>query len=91
MTSHADVVPISAARARTEASVRGRIVSIRVEPRDAAPQLTARIDDGSGRLDVVFMGRREVPGIEPGAIVSVHGRVSAAEALPRIFNPEYTL
>ncbi|WP_061962221.1 OB-fold nucleic acid binding domain-containing protein [Demequina flava] len=82
---------ISSAAPRTIAAVRGRIVSIRIEPRDAAPQLTARIDDGTGRMDVVFMGRREIPGVEPGAMMSVEGRVSDAEDLPRIFNPQYTL
>lgn len=91
MTVTDDVVRIENATARTLVTVKGRIVALRVEPRDAAPQLTARIDDGTGRLDAVFMGRREIPGIEAGAMVTFHGRVSDAEALPRIFNPQYTL
>lgn len=84
-------VRIDELKARAIVRVRGRIVAIRVEPRDSAPQLTARLDDGTGRIDAVFMGRRDVPGIEPGAIVTIEGRVSDGEDTPRIFNPEYTL
>jgi hypothetical protein len=81
----ADAVP------RTSAQVAGRIVAVRVEPFDSAPQLTVQIDDGSGRLDAIFMGRRTIPGIEPGARVVLEGTVCAAKALPRMFNPRYEL
>ncbi|WP_062073558.1 OB-fold nucleic acid binding domain-containing protein [Demequina sediminicola] len=87
----ADVTRVEALKPRTEATVRGRIVALRVEPRDAAPQLTARVDDGTGRADMIFMGRRDIPGIEPGAVVTFAGRVSAAEDMPRIYNPKFTL
>jgi len=78
-------------RPRDHACVEGRIVAIRVEPHDAPPQFAAQVDDGTGRIDVIFMGRRAVPGIEPGAHVVVEGTVCAAQALPRIFNPAYQL
>ena len=82
---------IADAVAREVATVSGRIVSLQVEPHDAAPQLTARLDDGTGRIDAVFMGRRAIPGIEAGAHVTLKGRVSHAEAMPRIYNPQYWL
>lgn len=82
---------IADAHPREIATVSGRIVSLQVEPRDAAPQLTARLDDGTGRIDAVFMGRRIIPGIEAGAQVTVSGRVSDADARLRMYNPEYWL
>ncbi|WP_084037845.1 OB-fold nucleic acid binding domain-containing protein [Demequina sp. NBRC 110053] len=85
------VTSISDVSVREIATVEGRIVSITVEPRDAAPQLTARIDDGTGRIDAVFLGRRSIAGIEPGARVSVEGRVCAAEPTLRVFNPRFEL
>ena len=76
---------------RRLAKVAGRVVAVRIEPKDSAPQFTAQLDDGSGRIDAIFMGRRSVPGIEPGAHVSVEGTVCASHSLPRIFNPRYEL
>ena len=78
-------------RARTHARVEGRIVAIRVEPNDAAPQFAAQVDDGTGRIDAIFMGRRLVPGMEPGAHVALEGTVCASASLPKIFNPSYEL
>jgi len=82
---------IGEVRPREAAKVAGRVVAVRIEPKEAAPQFTAQIDDGTGRIDAVFMGRRAVPGIEPGAHVSVEGTVCASQSLPRIFNPRYEL
>ncbi|MGC4174125.1 OB-fold nucleic acid binding domain-containing protein [Demequina sp.] len=81
----ADAVP------RLSANVAGRVVAIRVEPHDAPPQFCVQLDDGTGRIDAVFMGRRSIPGIEPGARISLEGTVCAAKALPRMFNPRYEL
>lgn len=82
---------IADVRPRQHARVAGRIVAVRVESLDAAPQFGVQVDDGTGRIDAVFMGRRSVPGIEPGAQLAIEGTVCASEALPRIFNPSYEL
>jgi len=82
---------IAQAKVRDLAAIEGRIISITVEPQDAAPRLTARIDDGTGRMDAIFMGRRSIAGIEPGARVLVAGRLCDAEAAPRMYNPRFEL
>lgn len=82
---------ISDLHPRDMATVEGRIVAITVVPQDSAPRLTARIDDGTGRIDAVFMGRRAIAGIEPGARVCVAGRVCEAEAAPRLYNPRFEI
>ena len=87
----ATTTPIRDLHTRDVVTVEGRIIAITVEPKDAAPRLTARIDDGTGRLDAVFMGRRAIAGIEPGARVCVAGRVCAAEAAPRLYNPRFEI
>jgi RecJ-like exonuclease len=76
---------------RTVVRVRARVIAIQVEPLDAPPKLTARLADASGRIDAVFLGRRSIPGIEPGAVVDIEGRVCATDDLPRLFNPSYVL
>ncbi|WP_430869096.1 OB-fold nucleic acid binding domain-containing protein [Demequina aurantiaca] len=83
--------PISDIQARTYARVEGRIVWVQVEPSDAQPRLTARIEDPSGRMDAVFQGRRVIPGIEPGRRVVLEGRVCEALAVPLMYNPRYEL
>lgn len=76
---------------RTYARVTGRIVWVQVEPSDAPPQLTARVEDATGRLDAIFLGRRAIPGIEPGQTVVLEGRISEAQSVPLMYNPRYEL
>ena len=87
----AAVVPVGHARPGKIARMRGTIDSIRIEPHDAAPALTASISDGTGAIDAVFMGRREIPGIEPGRVVTIRGRVAQGEGGLHLFNPWYEL
>lgn len=82
---------VKEARPRSEARISGRVVAVRIESLDAPPQFGMQIDDGTGRIDAIFMGRRNVPGIEPGAHVAIEGVVCASQALPRMFNPRYEL
>jgi len=86
-----DAISIAEAVPRKSAQVGGRVVAVRIEPSDAPPQFTVQIDDGTGRLDAVFLGRRSIPGIEPGARVRLEGTVCASRSLPRMFNPRYEL
>ena len=76
---------------REMARVAGRVVSIQVEPNDAPPAFTVRIDDGTGRLDAIFMGRRDIPGLAPGGRIELEGRMCRTTSLPRVYNPRYTL
>jgi len=82
---------IADALPRATVRVTGRVVAVRIEPKDAPPSFGVQLDDGTGRLDAVFMGRRAIPGIEPGAVVELEGTVCATRALPRMFNPRYEL
>lgn len=45
----------------------------------------------SGRLRVVWLGRRRVPGIEAGAELRLEGRLSRSQGLPTMFNPRYEI
>ena len=84
-TRIADVQP------RKTARISGRVAAVRIEANDSPPQFAIQIDDGTGRIDAIFMGRRTVPGIEPGVHVALEGTVCASESLPRMFNPRYEL
>ena len=79
------------AHPREVVTVGGRVVSIEVQPRNAVPVLTARVSDGTGVVDAVFFGRRDIPGITPGAHMTLSGRLSAADTAPQLFNPRFEL
>jgi hypothetical protein len=44
-----------------------------------------------GRLRVVWLGRRRVPGIEAGARLRLEGMLSRSQGLPTMFNPRYEI
>jgi RecG-like helicase len=73
------------------ATVRGTIRSVTLRPRGGAPALEAELYDGSGRLRLVWMGRRRIAGIEPGRVVKVSGRITCNDDLTTMFNPRYEL
>jgi DNA/RNA endonuclease YhcR with UshA esterase domain len=83
--------PISAAANRTVVRICGRIAYVEVAAQQGPAQLLASIDDGTGAVEVVFMGRRIIPGIRPGQPISVTGRLVTEGGVRRIYNPHYEL
>jgi hypothetical protein len=55
----------SADRQRTVAA--GTLRAVTVRPRGNSPALQADLWDGTGNLTLVWLGRRDIPGIAPGA------------------------
>jgi hypothetical protein len=45
--------------------------------------------DGSGELDILFLGRRSVPGLLPGTRVTAEGRVGTYDCKLALWNPRY--
>lgn len=82
---------ISDLQVRAEATVTGTVHSIAVLPAEKAPELRVELYDGTGILDVIWMGRRSIEGIRPGAYLTVTGRVTLADGRQTIFNPGYEM
>ncbi|GCE76654.1 OB-fold nucleic acid binding domain-containing protein [Cellulomonas biazotea] len=76
---------------RTRASVSGVIRSVVLRPREGVPALEAELYDGSGALDLVWLGRREIAGIAPGRRVRIEGLVCLVDGRRTVFNPRYEL
>lgn len=83
--------PIGEIKTRDVATTGGRIAYIVVSPHDAPARLTMRVVDSSGAIDCVFLGRRLIAGLEPGATVGVSGRVAPGDDVRVMFNPRYEL
>ena len=83
--------PIDQLDDRSRASVSGVIRSVNLRPREGVPALEAELYDGSGSLDLVWLGRRRIAGVEPGRRVRVEGLVCEIAGRRTMFNPRYEL
>jgi len=73
------------------ATVAGILRSVTLRPREGVPAVEAELFDGTGRILLVWLGRRRIRGIEPGRGIVVHGRILCNTEKPTIFNPQYEL
>ena len=78
-------------RDRSLAEVSGTIRNLTAPAPGEVPALAAELFDGSGALTVVWLGRREIPGIDCGVMLRVYGRVTMRRGVPTIFNPRYEI
>jgi len=69
----------------------GELKNVSLAPRAGAPSLEAALYDGSGVVTLVWLGRRKIAGIKPGAGLVVSGRVSCHDGRRIIYNPRYEL
>lgn len=76
---------------RSEARVCGAVRSVTLRPRVNVPALVVEIYDGSQTLNLIWLGRRRIGGIAPGAYLSAQGRVTFRHGTPTIFNPAYEI
>ena len=83
--------PINRLANRERADVCGLVRSVTLRPRVDVPALVVEIYDGSRPLHLVWLGRREIVGIQPGVQLRATGRVSYYRGIPTIFNPFYEI
>ncbi|WP_116113369.1 OB-fold nucleic acid binding domain-containing protein [Austwickia chelonae] len=76
---------------RGMADVCGELRSLTLPAHSRVPMLTAELYDGTATMRLVWLGRREVRGIEPGVRMRVRGRVMYRKGTPTVFNPQYEL
>jgi hypothetical protein len=84
-------VPLKELRPGSCVEVVGRLRSVVYTPRETVPTLEAELFDGSDSVDLVWLGRRRITGIEPGRRVTARGRVGLHNGRKAIYNPWYEL
>jgi RecJ-like exonuclease len=72
-------------------TVKGRLRSVEICPRGSVATLEAELFDGTDGVTLVWLGRRRIPGIEPGRTVRASGRVAVRDGRKVIYNPYYEL
>jgi hypothetical protein len=78
-------------RWRDHVTVAGEVRSLRVVSQHDSPTLELVVDDGSGALSVVFLGRRSIAGIEVGTRLVATATLSVFKGRLAMLNPMYEL
>ena len=76
---------------RHRAVVSGVLRSVVLRPNEHVRAVEAELYDGSGALDLVWLGRRQIVGIEPGRRLRVEGMVGELRGRRVMINPKYEL
>lgn len=86
-------VRIASLECRTKASITGTVHSVAVAPKSQRPEVRVELYDGTGILELIWLGRRTIAGIDPGAYLTVNGRVARDGGSERfvMYNPSYDL
>ncbi|WP_330256710.1 OB-fold nucleic acid binding domain-containing protein [Nocardia sp. NBC_00565] len=74
-----------------EATMLGRLRSVEACPKSVGASVQAEFFDGTDAISLVWIGRRRIPGIEPGRKILVRGRVGDRDGRKVIYNPYYEL
>lgn len=82
---------IASAPDRQPVVLRGTLRTVTLMPRSGVPTLEADLDDGTGVITLVWLGRRQIAGISVGRSLSVSGRVGVHEGRRILYNPRYAL
>jgi hypothetical protein len=74
-----------------EVTVFGRLRSVEFVPHDADASLEAELFDGTEGVTLIWLGRRRIPGIEPGRTMRVRGRLALRDGRKVLYNPFYEI
>jgi RecG-like helicase len=87
----AGATPISRCAKRHWATIQGTVTMLTLNPKGERRWLEAEMTDGSGQLTLIWIGRRTIPGIQPGSKLRVQGLVADDHGRRVIYNPSYAL
>ncbi len=88
---HEGAVPIRNCEDRQVVDLTGTVSTLTIAPRAGHPALEVELRDGSGAVTLVWLGRRQIPGIDPGQMIKVSGRISCQDGRRLMYNPKYEL
>jgi hypothetical protein len=83
------ITPIGDVRWRDHVRVKGMVRSVRVAPQHDVATLEWVIDDGTGTIMAVFLGRRELAGVKVGSRIEITGTAGVHQNRLAILNPIY--
>ena len=87
----APATPIAESHNGEMVDVAGTLRAVTLRPRGSSLTMEADLWDGTGSVNLIWLGRRNIPGIQPGRRIIVHGRLASIKGEPTMFNPSYEL
>ncbi|MEO9236617.1 MAG: OB-fold nucleic acid binding domain-containing protein, partial [Jatrophihabitantaceae bacterium] len=84
------VTPIGTVKWKQQVTIEGRIKLVQVGTA-AGKSLEAQVFDSTGGVRLLFLGRTQIPGIEPGAVLRATGRIGEYKGHLALANPRYEL
>ena len=91
ITEESGLVCIDQAPIRDHVMLQGTLKTVTLRPRGGVPALEAELYDGSGSINLVWLGRRRIGGISPGRALRVEGRIGVQNGDRVMYNPRYEL
>jgi amino acid transporter len=85
------VTAIGSVTRNGRATVEGRVHSLEIRPVEHSCVLACQVSDATGELTALFYGRTHIPGVEPGTMIQLRGRVGIKDTAPVMVNPAYEL
>ena len=77
---------------RARERITGTVRNIRHDRIGGMPALEAELHPaGRSKIELVWLGRDTIPGIEPGSTVAVEGRIALRRGRDTLYNPRYEL
>ncbi len=83
--------PCASLTGRVRVQIAGSLRSVTLRPRAGVPALEAELFDGTGSVALIWLGRREIAGIEAGRWLRVEGLVACTDGRKVMYNPTYEL
>jgi amino acid transporter len=83
--------PIAESQHRDRVQLAGTLRAVTTRPRGGSLTMEAELWDGTGRVNLIWLGRRDIPGVQPGRRIVVHGRLTSLHGERTIYNPSYEL
>jgi amino acid transporter len=83
--------PIAAVQWRQPITIEGRVRTVRIQPLAGTSTLECVIEDDTGAMSIVFLGRAKIPGIAVGTHLRAEGIAGQHHGHLAILNPTYQL
>jgi amino acid transporter len=71
--------------------VAGTLRAVTLRPRGTSLTMEAELWDGTGSINLIWLGRRDILGVRPGRRIIVRGRIARINDERTMYNPSYQL
>lgn len=69
----------------------GKVRTVALQPSDSLAAVIAEVYDGTDAVDLIWLGRRSIAGIEAGRTIRATGRIAMRDGHKAMYNPVYQL